>query len=188
MIFHAATSFEEFKDYYEQTGLVQAGKSRAIKKIVNEKQLHTAFKSHLQKVIKATVKVETKHISISGDQILRVECMERDHNTCRLLSRLTILEEHDFNQNANFLKKKLDAAHVFGKNAYPHMRYMLDNIVILNRISHNWLDICKSPINGKPITKEERAQWWKRIIGASLYETLEKISREDHHEKRERLT
>jgi len=74
------------------------------------------------------------------------------------------------------LLNKLDAAHIFGKNAYPKMRYVLDNVVLLNRVSHAWLDAGKSPINGKPIAAEEKRAWWIRIVGKKTYGKLQEMA------------
>jgi hypothetical protein len=58
------------------------------------------------------------------------------------------------------------------------MRFVIDNVVLLNRISHGWLDSGKSPINGKSITVEEKQAWWERIVGKRIYARLLVMSRE----------
>jgi hypothetical protein len=116
---------------------------------------------------------------LSKDQIIRMECQKRDKNKCRLMRVLTHNEIHELFQNSMpVLVNKLDAAHVFGKNAYPKMRFIIDNVVLLNRVSHGWLDASKSPINGKPITAEQKRDWWERIVGKKLYGKLFDMSRE----------
>ena len=69
---------------------------------------------------------------------------------------------------------RCDPAHVFGVGPYPHMCYNQKNVVLLNRYSHECLDSCRDPIRGTPISREERDEWWKKIVGEELYECLEK--------------
>jgi hypothetical protein len=61
---------------------------------------------------------------------------------------------------------------VMGVGAYPHMVYLDENIVMLNRFSHDCLDNCRSPVTGKPITRQERDGWWQRIVGTEPYQHL----------------
>jgi hypothetical protein len=74
-------------------------------------------------------------------------------------------EISEWNKNQNGLGGILDVAHVFGKGAFPWMRFDNKNVITLNRFSHSCLDNGKSPINGKAITDEERKLWWQRIAG-----------------------
>jgi hypothetical protein len=175
-----ASSFQKFADYYEMTGRVQAGRyCKVPPKPLNSKQIRTAYESHLRKIKRLLEKRRREEEASEGseDRKLRVLVEYRDGPSCRLLRVLTEWERAVFGANANYLQMKIDAAHVFGKNAYPHMRYTLANIVMLNRVSHTWIDAGKSPITGKPIAEEEKRRWWERILGKWEYEQLEDLSR-----------
>lgn len=68
--------------------------------------------------------------------------------------------------------KQLDPAHVFPVGRYPHLCYLEDNVVLLNRWSHQNLDDCKHPVTGQPIDKVEAASWWEKIVGKEKYKEL----------------
>jgi hypothetical protein len=61
------------------------------------------------------------------------------------------------------------------------MTYLPENVVLLNRYSHDALDNCQHPITGVHISKEERDGWWKKIVGITTYTKLEEISREKNN-------
>jgi hypothetical protein len=178
-------SFEKYCEKYRTTGFLLSGKwSKKPTKDLNENQLKTQYKLHIRKLEKIEQAVEyakeNSPSDITKDQIIRQECQKRDRNCCQLMRILTYNEMRELiNNSTPLLLHKLDCAHVFGKNAYPKMRYVIDNVVLLNRVSHGWLDSGKSPINGKIITIEERKTWWERIVGKKIYERLFKMSRED---------
>lgn len=173
-------SFEEYEREFKATGRLYSGLAfKKPRRPPNGKQLLTAYNAHIRKMKKIELKEarEKNETEESPDQALRSRCLIRDRGYCQAISVFDYAEYARFREKANVLEIKLDAAHVFGKNAFPHMRYLEDNVVMLNRLSHNWLDAGKSPVDGKPITKEEKAAWWKRIIGAERYEALKEISR-----------
>jgi hypothetical protein len=91
---------------------------------------------------------------------------------CRLVKVLTAREFLVLQRNAGFMLSRFDPAHVFGVGPYPKLVYDPENIVRLNRYSHECLDTMKSPIDGTCITKEEKRAWWERIIGTEMYESL----------------
>jgi len=168
-----------FKDYckaYFSTGFLLSGKYRVKpRKPLNDNQLKTRYNAHVRKL----ERLERGEINsdITKDQIIREECLKRDRNRCRLMSLLTPPEMRELiNNSIPVLLNKLDVAHVFGKGAYPKLRYVIDNVVLLNRVSHNWLDQQKSPINGKAITLEAKLEWWRRIIGKKNYDRLREMA------------
>lgn len=93
---------------------------------------------------------------------------ERDRG-CRLLPLLTPQEFLLLRKNAGSRLLHCDPCHVFPVGAHPELCYDIENIVYLNRYSHDNLDNCKSPITGNPITREERDLWWARIVGEEFY-------------------
>jgi len=107
-------------------------------------------------------------------QELKKKITKRDRKICRLSRILTVQEVIMITKKApQKLLEKLDHAHVLSVGCFPHMCYNDKNVVLLNRWSHENLDNCKSPITGENITKEERDDWWKKIIGEQLFSELE---------------
>lgn len=108
-------------------------------------------------------------------QSLKEQVKKRDHG-CRLIPLLSVKEFLIFQKNAKGKASHCDPAHVFGAGPFPHMIYMLENVVTLNRYSHDCLDNCQNPLTGERITREERDKWWERIVGVETYQHLLDIS------------
>jgi hypothetical protein len=174
-------SFEEYRERYNTTGILLSGRYlKRPAKPLNGNQLRTQYEAHIRKLERIESGKAESVSDITKDQIIRQECQKRDRNRCRLMGILTYNEMRELvNNSIPLLLHKLDCAHVFGKNAYPKMRFIVDNVVLLNRVSHGWLDVGKSPINGKPITVEEKRIWWERIVGKKIYGRLFQMSREE---------
>lgn len=100
---------------------------------------------------------------------------ERDRG-CRLMRICTPQEYYILIRNAGSRASHCDPAHVFDVSSHPHMCYDENNIVQLNRFSHDCLDNCKNPISGSFISIEERDAWWERIVGSALYAKLRSIA------------
>jgi hypothetical protein len=174
-------SFEEYCEKYKSTGFLLSGMYlKKSTKLLNGNQLKTQYEAHIRKLKRIEEGGNVSASGITKDQIIRNECQKRDRNRCRLMRILTYVEMRELiNNSIPLLLHKLDCAHVFGKNAYPKMRFVVDNVVLMNRVSHGWLDSSKSPINGKPITTEEKKAWWERITGKKIYARLLAMSREE---------
>jgi hypothetical protein len=170
-------SYEDFKDDYEEGHFIDKVSNRYYpQKPLNIKQIQRYYLQYVKKWEKANSKQEFKSTDKSDDLLLYENILERDKE-CRLLSILTTSERTVWNDNQNGMGGILDGAHVFGKGAYPWMRYEPKNVVILNRFSHSCLDSNKSPIDGHPISIIEKIKWWQRIIGKENWDYLEEISR-----------
>lgn len=114
---------------------------------------------------------------------LKQKVLARDKNSCVLRKILTPLEAMLLIKKAGSRLNILDPAHVFPVSTCPHMCYMLENVVILNRYSHSMLDNGCDPITGDFIGQEKVQEWWKRIVGEKIYNTLFEISlRRDKYE------
>ena len=169
-------SFEDFEREYRERRRVYSGQSyRTPQRPLNDKQLRTAHKRHLRKLEAAPKRKRAGERGESPDQAVRKKCLERDGGRCQAIAAFSGLEYFRFTELSGGLGDKLDAAHVFGKKAHPHMRFLPENVVMLNRASHNWLDTGRSPVDGRKITAEEKAAWWRRIVGAERYEALESM-------------
>jgi len=158
-------SYSEFQEDYEEEGYIDKVNTRLypLKKL-NPKQIKRYYLQYVKKWYKAYGGEILKQKERSADSVLSVLVRERDGG-CRLLKVLTLDEKNEWKSNHNGLGLTLDAAHVFGKGAFPWMRYDERNVVSLNRFSHNCLDNGKSPVTGKPIKEFERNLWWQRIVG-----------------------
>jgi hypothetical protein len=106
---------------------------------------------------------------------VRDEVYRRD-KTCRLLSILTEESKKRLIDNSCGLHKIIDCAHVFGKGSFIKLKYVPRNVILLNRYSHSMLDQQKDPISGKSITKKEHEEWWRILIGDSLYYELKELA------------
>lgn len=177
-----AKTYEEFVSFYKSKGILDMGTSiRRPSKPLNDRQLQRAYEQYLHKLEIQKEKIKTKQSqSRSRDSELSEFVRNRDGNKCRLVWLLSDTEYQEWLSNQGGQGSTIDAAHVFGKNAYPWMRYIPENVVCLNRFSHNSLDTYRSPLNGKIISKEEHENWWKRIVGEETYAKLEELSLRDN--------
>jgi hypothetical protein len=100
----------------------------------------------------------------------------RDKGIDRLLCIATPQEVFLLRKNAPMpLLKTLDPCHIFPKGAHPDIKYIPENIITLNRYSHNNLDNMKCPITGTSIDYETRQAWWKRLAGKNQWDSLIQI-------------
>lgn len=97
---------------------------------------------------------------------------KRDGNICRLVRILSAKDYLILQRNAKHLLTVLDPAHVIARSRAPNLVYDPNNVVLLNRYSHEMLDSCCNPIDGKRITLQEREEWWMRIVGKDIYTNL----------------
>jgi len=147
------------------------------KKQLNEKQLKSRYKVYVRSQEKLKDKKAVYFAGESHDEKweqVRNVVYERDGFKCRLCSILSSDEIFVFSKNCTsfIFSQTLDPAHVFSKGAFPHLRYEVRNIVILNRYSHFNLDNQKCPLSGKTISKAEKENWWKRIVGDEVFDLL----------------
>jgi hypothetical protein len=169
-------NYEDFKDDYEEGHFIDKVSNRYFsQKPLNEKQIQRYYLQYVKKWEKANSKLEFKSTDKSDDLLLYENILERDKG-CRLLSVLTVSERMVWSNHQNGMGGILDGAHIFGKGAYPWMRYEPKNVVTLNRYSHSCLDLNKSPIDGHSISTIEKIEWWQRIIGKENWGYLEELS------------
>lgn len=102
----------------------------------------------------------------------------RDNMQCRLCKILSISEMAELKRQApSHILKVVDPAHVIPVGVNASMCYMPENIVTLNRYSHDMLDYNKHPITGETLTKHEVMDWWIRIVGEELFKQLLALSK-----------
>ena len=112
----------------------------------------------------------------------------RDKNICRLKRIVSIKEMMILKKNAPpHMLMQLDPAHVFPVGAHPDYCYLTNNLVMLNHYSHSNLDNMCSPLDGHAISREERDNWWKRIVGEKqmkdLLNDINKLKVEENNEQ-----
>jgi hypothetical protein len=89
---------------------------------------------------------------------------QRDKGRCRLLRVISAKEALILKKRAGSRLQRLDAAHFRAVSELPEYCYDPDNLVKLNRYSHEALDSCKDPITHASISKAERDEWWIKIL------------------------
>lgn len=177
-------TYEQYKEFYYNNGrtIDQMNKPR---NRLNESQLESKYEKYLKKYRKQQDRLEEQiqkqfeksfNIDEKWEEVKK-RVYERDKD-CQLWVRLT-KGETDWlvNQNGFFLLETVDPAHVFGKGAYPHLKYDEDNIVLLSRLFHSRLDHFYDPLTGSSIDKETQERWWKLIVGEERYNRLEEKAR-----------
>lgn len=95
---------------------------------------------------------------------------------CRFYKLLTDKQKEDVRCNLFGFNTELEVAHIFGKGAFPYMKYMKENCILLYHLFHSRIDKYLHPISGKPIDKLERYNFFRKIIGDDLFDRLEKIA------------
>lgn len=109
---------------------------------------------------------------------VKIRVTNRDKKRCRFIKICTVKEMiYMEKKSPSALLNRLDHAHIFPVSLYPEIMYNDDNIVLLNRWSHHNLDDCKHPATGEKISKEERDEFWKRIVGEAIFNKLLNIIR-----------
>lgn len=165
-------TFEDFASFYKERGYLPNDVGRR-KNPLNEKQLKSRYEKYLQSEQK---RLEARDRYSSKDPEWEELKSNLDLTFCQLYEKLltnglnnAVLE---LKKNSGHLFSIIDPAHVFGKGAYPHMKYDLDNVVPLNRFSHSMLDQSRDPITGEQISSEDSKGWWMFIIGNTKYQEL----------------
>ncbi len=172
-------TFEEFTEFYNTKGYCpgDVGRRQRLRPL-NEKELRRRFDSVEKSKASALEKYEAKKEAVDEDDGTREACRSRDGFKCRLVAKVLStpgggLLNQTLKAKAGPLYYQLDMAHVFGKGSHSWMRHDLDNVVLLNRYSHNCLDQGKHPIHGTSIDAEERERWWTWILAPHVaFETL----------------
>jgi hypothetical protein len=135
------------------------------KNCLKKSKQDTCYQKFISKVKEVKVDEELKN---TYDIVLK-----RDKGKCRLLAILT-------KDELSLIVEPLgtiDNAHIFGKGAYPHLKYDHENIILLHRLFHSRLDTGRDPITGKPSDALHKEYWWMRVLGKEKYDKLLKKAR-----------
>lgn len=192
-------SFKQYKEFYERSGKTIDQMSTP-KNPLTEDQIENKYKKYLQKLSKQQDKKD-KIIEDKKQEIIEnkkkmeegtfdfgvdkkwkavVEEVTIRDKKCQLKDNLTKQEKDIIysDSNSSYLLDIVDPAHVFGKGAYPHMKYDVDNVILLSRLFHSRIDHYTDPITGSIIDKEQHTNWWIRLVGKERYNRLLKKSKE----------
>lgn len=162
-------TLEEFMEFYRSYGFCKGDTYRR-KNPYTPSQLKTRYKKYIRKLEKQEEKQEEDKITYVD---IKNQVYTRDTNRCRLYNKLSPYQQIEVSELLSSDQfGTLDIAHVFSRGVYPHMKYDVDNMVLLYRLFHSRLDAHLNPITGKYIANEELEDWWKLIIGNTLYEKL----------------
>lgn len=106
-------------------------------------------------------------------QDLKKKINEKYNYKCQLITKLTVQERYILAQHAVTNQLAIvDPAHVIAVSKNRDMMYDEDNVILLNRYSHDQLDHNCSPIDGRHLSQEKVHKWWARIVGPSKYREL----------------
>jgi len=89
---------------------------------------------------------------------------KRDKRRCQFDRCLLAKEAHSLRNGG---PTTLDRAHIFAASTWPEQIYNTKNIVTLKRFLHRRLDDYQSPLDGTPISHNERMWWFYRIYTKS---------------------
>ena len=155
----------EFIAYYHKHGKTpnQIGYPKNSLNIV---QLNSLYRKYQKSLYRKYQKLENPKIDEKWLEVKR-QVFNRDKYNCQLLPYLP--DEYIDLRNRLF---GLDPCHVFGKGAYPHMKYDVDNVVTLHRLFHSRLDQYQHPFTGDSISHSEIYEWWKKIVGSKRFSIL----------------
>jgi hypothetical protein len=118
-------------------------------------------------------------------EALKALVRQRDGNKCQAMNTFSIEEAKEFiaKPGQRSLGQGslggLDCAHIVSRAIAPmdDLYYNSDNVVLIDRLFHKRLDEYKSPVTGESINKEDRDNWWKRIIGEPRWNRLQELYR-----------
>lgn len=107
-------------------------------------------------------------------QDIKKKVRVRDKNTDRILKILTVKEFLILMKLApHSMLETLDPAHVYPVSTHPQLTYYEDNLVLLNRYSHENLDSMRDPVLARPVSHEVVMDWWERILGPEQWGRLQ---------------
>lgn len=175
-------TYDEFKFFYFQRGYC-LGDSFKSKRSLNERQLLSKYNKFVEKEEKKKEKLKEQRRQFTQSSSIHKN-NPQEFRQCALMRLLSGYDLKLLLANAGSKAFIVDSAHIFGKGASPHLKENPNDIIYLNRFSHECLDSSKDPITGEPITHEEEMLWWERIVGPEAFVALKKQFEMKHTNKR----
>ncbi len=180
-------NFEEYVEYYNTTKRLpfpQTTWSR--KKPFTERELHLKYRDYESKIEKLESKRQnpTKSEYSEKVEIAMQKARELDsnyevwNNYYRMLDKTSkeviakgmwVCPKNDKTNKVTF-----DSAHIFSRGEYPHLAYEIDNLVLIPRNYHTYIDNFQNPLTyeHERLTKEEHDKLWIDLIGIRRWNSL----------------
>lgn len=159
---------EEYFSYYFEKGKTVDQIDIPNNKL-NERQLERKYQNYVKK--------NSKKFFVNDEEWEKlVQLVRWRDGSCKFIKTLSKTEREILKEKSNGAWKTEDPAHVFGKGSFPFLKYDPENVYLINRWSHSCLDNCLHPIYGTQISREERDNFWKKIIGESIFKKLKEKS------------
>lgn len=177
-------AFKEYKEYYHTHKRFPNGAYVNPDKTLNELQLKSKYEKYLKSLEKAEDR-KSRYVEKSKEpkeqttRSKRIEeamksVKEKDPEGKLFWSRLT-------EEEAVFIKKNMwgfmaiyDVAHVIGRGRNPTLAEDENNMIVVPRAFHTFIDNRLNPFSDKHehITEEQASDIWKRLIGEERFEGL----------------
>jgi hypothetical protein len=109
-------------------------------------------------------------VDLQWEKVRRI-VMTNDPN-CSLFWKSLNFKEYYLMKQKGIENDVIDCAHLFGKGSHPHMKYLVENIILLPRSIHTLIDQNIHPITLEFLNQEERNDWWIKIIGIERWNQL----------------
>jgi hypothetical protein len=185
-------SYEDFITYYGKYGRFPDAQYSNPDKILNERQLKTKYEKYIKRQSVALLKLknkfdvpetfeeDTEQPSTYIQKVFQAEkeALERDPDRQEFWINLTDDEINAIHNKIGMFKDKegnvlYDPCHVISRTQNKILAYDPDNIIYMPRYCHSLIDIYKNFFTLKSITKEEREDLWKHILGEERYNRLQ---------------
>jgi len=162
-------TFDSFVEFYEKYGKTPNQINKPKNKF-NEQQLRSKYVSYSKTYDKKIEKLNK--VDERMEEVFSLVDV-RDNFSCRLLIKLSTQELFYISRTVgNYFLKPIDHAHIFPRSTHPHLKYDVDNIVLLSRLFHSRLDEFRDPITGEYIGKVMAGKWWCFILGSPQFNSL----------------
>lgn len=182
-------SQEDYISYYLKTGRFADGQYSPPNKKLNEAQLKTKYNKYIKRQEKKQINITERFSDFSEKEdgeltyvqkVLRAEkeALDRDPDKQEFWKNLTEREKSAIREKIGIARDKkgeiiYDPCHIIGRTQNKTLAIDPENIIYMPRIIHSLIDTYLN-FEGKPISKEERENLWKHILGEEWYNRLQR--------------
>lgn len=169
-------SLEDYIEYYKLNKKLPYPQVSYSAKELNERQLATKYKDYCKKIKNVKEKQENNEESeyLKNLKKAKEEARKLDPEGKTFYNSLTE-EQKDFLKRNSFGKfNNLDPAHIFSTGEYPFLADEIENIVMIPRYVHSYIDQMLNPFSDKheKLTKEQHSELWIQFVGEERYKSL----------------
>lgn len=182
-------TLEAYIQFYNERGYLPDGQYCSPNGL-NKKQLGTKYTKYLRALERKAQKAITP--SLHAQEIFeaeqevatRVDPNYRDIDKGFFWSKLTADEKtYMLKKSSVFRNSDLeiiyDPAHIIGRGRSSKLAKDTDNIIMLPRYFHTFIDKYINPFTLKPLTSSEHEQLWIKIVGQERWDLLQSKLREE---------